>query len=74
MISPPYKSQLRYNASDVEVGNRIDDPVDPQIVAELSKEFIEFRRAHNEDGMKPEDPHHYAPSQMPELALRKQRK
>ena len=55
VISPPYKWQLRYNASDVEVKNRIDDPVDPKIVAELSKKFTEFRRAYEEDGMKPEE-------------------
>ena len=55
VISPPYKWQLRYNASDVEVKNRIDDPVDPKIVAELSKKFTEFRRAYEEDGMEVEE-------------------
>ncbi|MEE9308974.1 MAG: transaldolase, partial [Spirochaetia bacterium] len=45
VISPPYKWQLRYNATDVEVKNRIDDPVDPKIVTELSKKFVDFRRA-----------------------------
>ncbi len=55
VISPPYKWQLRYNASDVEVKNRIGDPVDPKIVAELSKKFKEFRRAYEENGMKPEE-------------------
>ena len=51
VISPPYKWQLRYNASDVEVKDRIADPVDPKIVAELSKKFGEFRRAYEPDGM-----------------------
>jgi len=46
----------------VEVKSRIDDPVDPKIVAALSKKFT------------PEDPHHCAPSQMPEFVLRKQRR
>ena len=55
VISPPYKWQLRYNASDVEVKNRIDEPVDPKIVAELCKKFSEFRRAYEEAGMKPEE-------------------
>jgi transaldolase len=55
VISPPYKWQLRYNASDVEVKNRIDDPVDPKIVAELSKKFVDFRRAYEENGLKPEE-------------------
>ena len=55
IISPPYKWQLRYNASDIEIKNRIDDPVDPKIVEELSKKFKDFRRAYDEDGMKPEE-------------------
>src|SRR4029077_1623878 len=37
VISPPYAWQLRFNASDVEVRNRIDDPVDPEIEKELSR-------------------------------------
>jgi transaldolase len=55
IISPPYGWQLRYNASDVDVIARIDKPVDPKIVAELSKKFADFRRAYAEDGMKPEE-------------------
>ncbi len=55
VISPPYKWQLRYNASDIEVKNRIDDPVDPKIVAELSKKFTDFNRAYEVDGMKVEE-------------------
>jgi len=51
VISPPYKWQLRYNASDVEVIPRIDRPVDPKITAELLDKFIDFRRAYDEDGM-----------------------
>jgi transaldolase len=52
VISPPYKWQLRYNSSDIEVKNRIDDPVDPKILSELSKKFGEFRRAYEPEGMK----------------------
>jgi transaldolase len=55
VISPPYKWQLRYNASDIEVTPRIDKPVDPKIVEELLKKFTEFRKAYEEDGMKPEE-------------------
>lgn len=55
VISPPYKWQLRYNASDVEVIPRIDKPVDPKITAELLKKFVDFRRAYNEDGMSIEE-------------------
>jgi transaldolase len=51
VISPPYKWQLRYNASDVPVVARIDDPVDPKIVDELLKKFPDFQRAYSENGL-----------------------
>jgi transaldolase len=55
VISPPYKWQLRYNASGVEVKNRIGNPVDSKIVDELSRKFSDFRRAYEEDGLKAEE-------------------
>jgi transaldolase len=51
VISPPYSWQVRFNASDVEVCSRIHRPVDPKIIAELTRKFAEFRRASEEDGM-----------------------
>jgi transaldolase len=51
VISPPYKWQLRYNASDVPVISRIDKPVDPRIVDELLRKFPDFERAYNENGL-----------------------
>jgi transaldolase len=51
VISPPYKWQVRFNASDVSVASRIDTPVDPGIVDELSRKFPDFRRAYNEGGL-----------------------
>src|ERR1700720_3613562 len=51
VISPPYSWQVRFNASDVEVRNRIDNPVDPKIIAELSKKVADFRRASTEGGI-----------------------
>ena len=50
VISPPYKWQVRFNASDIPVESRIDTPVDPKIVSELMR-FEDFRRAYAEDGM-----------------------
>ncbi|GHT98085.1 hypothetical protein FACS1894142_3940 [Spirochaetia bacterium] len=49
----PYEWQRKINGSDVEVKNRIDDPVDPRIIAELSKKFPDFVRAYDEKGMTP---------------------
>ena len=47
--------QKNFNASDVEVKNRIDDPVDPAIIAELEKKFPDFCKAYDEKGLKPEE-------------------
>ena len=43
VISPPYKWQLRFNASDVEVVERIHNPVNPAIVSGLLAKFDDFR-------------------------------
>lgn len=51
VISPPHRWQVRFNASDVKVLSRIDDPVDPGIVKELLAKFPDFHRAYTEDGI-----------------------
>lgn len=51
IISPPWKWQERFNASDVIAENRMDIPVDPKIIEELQKKFLDFRRAYDEKGM-----------------------
>jgi transaldolase len=51
VISPPYAWQKRYNASDIEVIPRIDQPVDREIVGDLLKRFADFRRAYEENGL-----------------------
>jgi len=53
--SIPYEWQLLYNASDVEVRKRMQDPVDPAIVEELRRKFSDFRRAYAEDGLTVEE-------------------
>ncbi len=55
VISPPCHWQKRFNASDVTVENRMDKPVDPNIIAELEKKFVDFRRAYDEKGMTVEE-------------------
>ncbi len=62
VISPPYSWQVRFNASDIEVSRRIDNPVDQRIVAELSKKFTDFRRAYNEKGLSVEEFDAFGPS------------
>jgi transaldolase len=51
VISPPYSWQVRFNASDIKVRNRIDDPVNPAVIEDLSRHFKDFQRASREDGL-----------------------
>jgi transaldolase len=53
VITMPAVWQRRFNASDIEVRPRIDNPVDPAIVAELSVHFPDFVRAYEPDGLAP---------------------
>jgi transaldolase len=51
VITMPSSWQKRFNASDVEVRPRMDDPVDPAIVDELRRHFPDFVRAYEPDGL-----------------------
>lgn len=51
VISPPYKWQVRFNASEVQVAPRIDKPVEPAVVEELLRKFPDFQRAYSENGL-----------------------
>jgi transaldolase len=51
VISPPYSWQVRYNASDIEAIPRMDKPVDPEIVRQLTVKFPDFARAYSENGI-----------------------
>jgi len=55
VLTIPYGWQKKFNASDIEVVERIDNPVDPVILNELLNKFEDFRRAYYEDGMTPEE-------------------
>ncbi|HKW07910.1 MAG TPA: transaldolase family protein [Candidatus Dormibacteraeota bacterium] len=55
VVSPPSAWQRRFNASDIEVRPRIDDPVEPRIVRQLLEQFPDFARAYNEDGLAIDD-------------------
>ncbi len=62
VISPPHAWQVRFNASDVEIKSRIDNPVDPKIIDELYKRFPDFRRAYDEGGLTLDEFDSYGPT------------
>jgi transaldolase len=62
VISPPSAWQRRFNAGDVEVRSRINDPIDPQLVEQLLSHFPDFRRAYSEDGLTVEEFDSFAPT------------
>lgn len=55
IVSLPYEWQLKVNASDIEVRERMNMPIDLPIVEELYDKIPDFRRAYDEDGMTVEE-------------------
>ena len=55
ILTIPYKWQLLFNSSDVEVKERMNDPVSPEIIESLYSHFEDFRKAYDEDGMTVEE-------------------
>jgi transaldolase len=51
----PYEWQILFNKSDVEVKQRMQNPVEPAVVKELYRKFADFRRAYDENGMAVEE-------------------
>ena len=51
VISPPHSWQVRFNASDIEVCSRIDEPVRARVVEDLERKFPDFHRANTENGL-----------------------
>lgn len=51
VLTPPAVWQPRFEASDVEVRPRMDEPVDPAIVDELASHFPDFVREVEPDGL-----------------------
>jgi len=62
VISPPSAWQKRFNASDIEVRPRIDDPVETKIVDQLLGHFPDFRRAYSEEGLTIDEFDSFAPT------------
>jgi transaldolase len=59
ILSMPYTWWKQFEASDIEPTARLDAPVDGQIVETLHRRFPDFRKAYDEDGLKPEDFVHF---------------
>jgi transaldolase len=55
ILTIPYDWQVLFNASDIEVKERFQDPVAPQIVETLLSHFPDFQRAYAEDGLTPDE-------------------
>ena len=51
IVSLPYEWQLKANESDIEVKERMSDPVDPQFIQAMYEKIPDFRRAYDKDGM-----------------------
>lgn len=51
VLSMPYEWAVRFNASDVDVIERIHQPVDPTIIDDLYAHIPDFRKAYDEDGL-----------------------
>ena len=62
VISMPYDWWNKFNASNIEVKNRINNPVDPTIIDKLSNNFNDFNRAFDPDGMSVEEFEYYGAS------------
>jgi transaldolase len=62
IITMPAAWQRRFNASDVEVRPRMDDPVDQAIVDDLRRHFPDFVRAYEPDGLTPDEFDTFPPS------------
>jgi transaldolase len=62
VITLPSVWQKRFNASDVTVRPRMDEPVDPAIVDELARHFPDFVRAYEPNGLTVDEFDSFAPS------------
>lgn len=62
VLTIPYDWQVKFNNSDVEVKERFQDPVSPEIVDLLYRKFPDFRRAYDEDGLKVEEFDQFGPT------------
>ena len=62
VITMPSSWQKRFNASTVEVRPRMDDAVDPAVVAELAAHYPDFVRAYEPDGLRRDEFDAFSPT------------
>ncbi len=62
ILTIPCAWQRLFNASDIEVVPRMEEPVPAEILDELYRRFPDFRRAHDEGGMPVEEFEAYGPT------------
>ena len=55
ILTIPYKWQVRFNQSDIEVRERMSAPVSKEIIDGLYNHFEDFRKAYDEDGLTPNE-------------------
>ena len=53
VLTMPHAWQVRFNESGIEPTTRIDEPVEPALIADLSARIPDFRRAFEPDGLTP---------------------
>jgi len=51
IVTLPYEWQMQFNASDIAVVERMQNPVDPIMVETMYRKFPDFRRAYEPDGL-----------------------
>jgi transaldolase len=62
VLTIPYEWQKLFNASDIVVKERFQNPVAPEIIAALSEKFPDFRRAYAADGLSIEEFDSFGPT------------
>jgi transaldolase len=62
VVTLPGAWQKKFNASSVEVRERMDDAVDPSYIAELSAAFPDFVKAYEPDGLTIDEFDSFAPT------------
>jgi transaldolase len=61
-MTMPHAWQVRFNASGIDPEPRMDEPVDPALIADMLDRIPDFRRAYEPDGLAPGEFEAFGPS------------